>query len=133
MWVAGGLREASRNPHELPNSPVTIVIHLGSVFSLREASTVAQGRLGDTWKTIRVSAKKRNTSSNILLLKKIRVYIVGWKMFWGRRMIRIMFEHCFMIDESISGTSASIKLDFSGSDQMPLNTLVVVPLRGSLL
>ena len=77
MWVAGGLREASRTPQELSNAPVTIVIHLGSVFSHREASTAAQGRLGAAWRTIRVSAKKSNTSSNILLLKKIRVYILN--------------------------------------------------------
>ena len=64
MWVNGGLRDASRNPQELPNSPVTIVIHLGSVFSHCEASTAAQGRLGATWRTIRVSAKKCNTSIN---------------------------------------------------------------------
>ena len=34
-----------------------------------------------------------------------------------------MFKHIFMIDKSISATFELIKLYFSGSDQMPLNTL----------
>ena len=38
-------------------------------------------------------------------------------------MIGNMFKHIFMIDKGISVTFELIKLDFSGSDQMPLNTL----------
>ena len=38
-------------------------------------------------------------------------------------MIGNMFKHILMIDKSISVTFELIKLGFSGSDQMPLNTL----------
>ena len=44
-------------------------------------------------------------------------------MFWVRKMIENMFKQCFMINKSISDTTGVIKLVFSGSDQMPLNTL----------
>ena len=38
-------------------------------------------------------------------------------------MIGIMFKHDFMIYKSICDTFGLIKRGFSGSDQMPLNTL----------
>ena len=38
-------------------------------------------------------------------------------------MIGNMFKLIFMIHKSISVTFELIKLDYSGSDQMPLNTL----------
>ena len=40
-------------------------------------------------------------------------------------MIGNMFKHIFMIDKSISITFELIKLGFSGSDQIPLNTLIL--------
>ena len=44
-WMS---REANRKYQEqLPNSPITSVIHLGRVFRHSETSAVAQGRLGD--------------------------------------------------------------------------------------
>ena len=42
-------------------------------------------------------------------------------------MIGNMFKHICMIDKSISVTFELTKLDFSGSDQMPLNTLQWAP------
>ena len=41
----------------------------------------------------------------------------------GQIMIRNMFKHIFMIGRSNSVTFERIKLYFSGSDQIPLNTL----------
>ena len=38
-------------------------------------------------------------------------------------MIGIMLEHDFMIKQSICGTFVFAKRDFSGSDQILLNTL----------
>ena len=40
-------------------------------------------------------------------------------------MIGIMLEHDFMIKQSICDTFVLTKRGFSGSDQMPLNTLSV--------
>ena len=39
-------------------------------------------------------------------------------------MIGIMLEHDFMIKQSICDTFVLVKLDFSGSDQVLLNTLL---------
>ena len=41
-------------------------------------------------------------------------------------MIGNMFKHIFMIDKSICVTFERIKRGFSGSGQMPLNTLKLV-------
>ena len=46
-------------------------------------------------------------------------------------MIGNMFKHIFMIDKGISVTFELTKLDFSGSDQMPLNTLSEVIVKAT--
>ena len=49
--------------------------------------------------------------------------IVYWMIVWGLKMIINMFKHYFLNNKSICNTSGVIKFVFSGSGQMPLNTL----------
>ena len=49
----------------------------------------------------------------------------------GRKMIGNMFKHNFMIRKGICVTFGRLKRGFSGSDQMPLNTLGSARVEGA--
>jgi len=69
---------SNRKAQGLPGSPVMIVIHRGGHLGVLPITPSRLWGTGAPKGPRNCSAKKRNTSTRILLFKKIRVYMVSW-------------------------------------------------------